>query len=139
MKNFSFYAPIAVAVIIVFWMFSGGGNQAENLQGDQAVAGVQTGGQNVYEENGKQVVEILARGGYSPARTVAKSGVDTILRVKTQNTFDCSASLVIPSLGYRQFLKQNGTEDIIVPADKAQGTLRGLCSMGMYSFEVSFE
>jgi plastocyanin domain-containing protein len=62
-------------------------------------------GNNVSIVDGKQVIEILARGGYSPRKTVAKAGVPTILRVKTQNTYDCSSALVIPALNYRKFLE----------------------------------
>ena len=89
--------------------------------------------------DGKQVIDISAKGGYSPRKVIAKAGVPTILRIKTNGTFDCSASLVIPKLSYQKFLQPSGTEDIIIPADKAQGTLQGLCSMGMYNFQVVFQ
>ena len=89
--------------------------------------------------DGKQVIDISAKGGYSPRKVMAKAGVPTILRIKTNGTFDCSASLVIPKLSYQKFLQPSGTEDIIIPADKAQGTLQGLCSMGMYNFQVVFQ
>ena len=70
---------------------------------------------------------------------MAKAGIPTILRVKTNGTFDCSASLAIPNLSYQKFLQPSGTEDIAITAEQARGTLQGLCSMGMYNFQVVFQ
>ena len=89
--------------------------------------------------DGVQVVDIAAKGGYAPRVVVARAGIPTTLRVQTSGTFDCSASLVIPALSYRKFLPPSGVEEIFIPTERAQGTLRGLCSMGMYNFRVEFE
>jgi len=89
--------------------------------------------------DGTQVVDITAKGGYSPRVITAKAGVPTVLRVATQGTFDCSASIVIPTLGYQKFLKPTGIEDIAISAEQAQSTLQGTCSMGMYNFQIRFE
>lgn len=89
--------------------------------------------------DGVQYIDIQARGGYAPRTTKAKANTASVLRVTTENTYDCSSSLVVPSLDYREFLKPTGTVEIPIPADKAIGTLEGLCSMGMYRFEVVFE
>ncbi len=90
-------------------------------------------------ENGVQIIDIAAKGGYSPRVITAKAGVPTTLRVKTRGTFDCSASLVIPKLSYQKFLTPSGTEEIAITAEQAQGTMQGLCSMGMYNFQIRFE
>jgi Cu+-exporting ATPase len=90
-------------------------------------------------ENGIQIVDITARGGYSPRIVKAKAGIETTLRVATKETYDCSVSLVIPKLKYEKFLSSNGVEEIKIPAEKATGTINGLCSMGMYSFKIIFE
>lgn len=90
-------------------------------------------------ENGVQIVDITARGGYSPRAVLAKAGLPTTLRVTTAETYDCSLSLVIPKLKYQKFLDSNGTQEILIPAEKAKGTINGLCSMGMYSFKIIFE
>lgn len=89
--------------------------------------------------DGKQVIDIRAKGGYSPRVVIAKAGVPTILRVATNGTFDCSASLVIPKLSYQKFLQPSGTEDIAISAEQARGTLQGLCNMGMYNFQIKFQ
>jgi plastocyanin domain-containing protein len=93
---------------------------------------------NVNTEGEKQIIEITAKGGYSPDETIAKAGVPTIIRVKTNNTFDCSAALRIKSLGYSKNLPATGTTDIEVPAQVAGTTLKALCSMGMYNFSIQF-
>lgn len=100
---------------------------------------VEGGAPSAVMVDGKQVIDIRAKGGYSPRVVEAKAGVPTVLRVNTQSTFDCSASLVIPKLSYQKFLQPSATEEILIPAEQAQGTLQGLCSMGMYSFQIKFE
>ncbi len=91
------------------------------------------------DATGKQIVDITARGGYSPRLVRAQAGRETIIRVSTKDTYDCSVSLVIPKLDYEKFLSPVGTEEIAIPAEKANGTINGLCSMGMYSFKIVFQ
>jgi len=89
-------------------------------------------------EDGVQYVDITALGGYTPRTTKAQAGIPTVIRMKTENTFDCSLALVIRDLNYQEFLPQNGVTEIEIPAEKARGTLRGMCSMAMYHFEIEF-
>lgn len=107
------------------------------LRGERGGAGNNV--EAVVMENGVQVITIAAKGGYSPQFIEAKSGVVTELRVTTNGTYDCSSSLVIPSLGYSDFLEPTGTEVIRIPADQAQGKIDGTCGMGMYNFEIAFK
>jgi plastocyanin domain-containing protein len=90
-------------------------------------------------EQGTQYVDIITQGGYSPRITKAQAGIATVIRMRTQDTYDCSSALVIPVLGYQAYLPATGVTEISVPVDKTQGTLEGLCSMGMYHFSVVFE
>ena len=93
---------------------------------------------NVSVTDGKQVVAIGVKGGYSPKVSTAKAGILTVLRMTTNGTFDCSSGVTIPSLGIRQILPQTGSTDIEVPPQKAGTTLDGVCVMGMYHFAVNF-
>lgn len=93
---------------------------------------------NVSIVDGKQIVEISARGGYSPRKSIAKAGIPTILRMDTNGTFDCSASVRIPSLKVAQFLPQTGKTDIDLGVPKS-GVIDGTCGMGMYRFEIDFK
>ena len=93
---------------------------------------------NVSMVSGKQIIEIRAKGGYQPRVSTAKAGVPTVLRFDTNGTFDCSASVRIPSLGIGKLLPQTGTTDIELGVVGA-GTLQGMCGMGMYPFEVIFQ
>ena len=93
---------------------------------------------NVSVVDGKQVIEIGAKGGYAPKVSLAKAGVPTVLRVQTQGTFDCSSALTIPSIGYKANLPPSGITEIKVPAQKTGATLQGLCAMGMFNFQVRF-
>jgi len=94
---------------------------------------------NVTSTNGKQIIEISAKGGYSPRLSEAKADTPSVIRVKTNGTYDCSSYLVIPSVGYRSALPQTGVTDIEIPAQKSGTILQGLCGMGMYNFQVKFE
>ena len=93
---------------------------------------------NVSIVEGKQIVEIHAKGGYQPRKSIAKAGVPTILRFDTDGTFDCSASVRIPSLNINKNLPASGTTDIDL-GDQKQGVLQGMCGMGMYPFEIEFQ
>lgn len=92
---------------------------------------------NVSIVNGKQIIEISAKGGYYPKNSVAKSGMPTILRIKTNGTFDCSSSMRIPSMNISQFLPPSGMTDVDIGSPQAT-TLQGTCGMGMYSFQIDF-
>lgn len=92
---------------------------------------------NVTMEGEKQVVTIDAKGGYLPEVSVAKAGVPTIVRFNTMGTFDCSASVSIPSRDVSQVLPQTGTTDIDIGINQ-KGPLTGNCGMGMYPFQIEF-
>ncbi|HEY4523344.1 MAG TPA: cupredoxin domain-containing protein [Candidatus Paceibacterota bacterium] len=94
---------------------------------------------NVNVIDGKQIIEINAKGGYSPRVTTAQAGMPTVIKVNTRGTFDCSSALVIPSLGYRKNLPPSGETIIDVPLQASGSVLQGLCAMGMYNFQVRFE
>lgn len=98
-----------------------------------------SGDSNVYIENGEQIIDITARGGYFPRRTIAQSGISTIIRMKTNNSFDCSIAVSIPSINYRKNLPPTAVTDIEIPAQKSGSTLQGLCAMGMYNFSINFD
>lgn len=92
---------------------------------------------NVSVVDGKQIIEISAKGGYQPRRSVAKAGIPTILRMNTKGTFDCSLFMRIPSMGISQSLPQSGVTDIDLGIQQVS-VLKGTCGMGMYPFEIEF-
>jgi plastocyanin domain-containing protein len=95
-------------------------------------------GTSVVQSGDSQIVELTAKGGYSPSTVTASADKPTILRVKTNNTFDCSSSLNIPSLGIRKNLPSSGETDIEIAAQKSGTTIKGTCGMGMYNFSIKF-
>jgi plastocyanin domain-containing protein len=94
--------------------------------------------QNVSVVDGKQIIEIKAKGGYSPRVSTAKAGIPTILRFDTNGTFDCSASVRIPNMNVFEVLPNSGSKDIDLGTPKT-GTLQGSCGMGMYPFQINFQ
>jgi plastocyanin domain-containing protein len=119
---------LAVTVSFVFLAISKSKNGTET---DGTV-------QNVEMKDGIQYVTIDAKAGYSPRLSKAKAGVPTKLIVRTNGTYDCSASLVIRSIGFQKILAQTGEEIIDLGTPQAGQPLKGLCSMGMYSFQIQF-
>jgi plastocyanin domain-containing protein len=117
-----------VALILV--ISSKAGNSGANNSGNNAAA--------VHMEDGKQVIEITAKGGFKPSNITAKSGTPTIIRMKTSSTFDCSSYIVISAIGVRESLPASGSRDYQVPAQASGSTINGSCGMGMYSFKINF-
>jgi plastocyanin domain-containing protein len=93
---------------------------------------------NVTIVDGKQIIEIKAKGGFTPRVSIAKAGVPTVLRFSTSGTFDCSSSVRIPSMNISKSLPQTGTTDIEIGSSQLT-TLQGFCGMGMYPFEIDFK
>lgn len=100
---------------------------------------VATGNQtNVAVVDGKQVIQINAKGGYAPRVTVAKANMPTVINVQTNGTFDCSSALTVPMVGFRKNLPATGVTPIEIPPQQPGATIKGVCSMGMYGFAVNF-
>jgi len=94
--------------------------------------------QNVTVVNGTQIIEIHAKGGFQPRKSIAQAGIPTVLRFTTSGTFDCSSSVRIPSLNVSKILPQSGSTDIAI-GNPPTGTVSGTCGMGMYPFEIDFQ
>lgn len=99
----------------------------------------QVGQMAITPDPNAQMITVTAKGGYFPAQLTAKADMPTTLRITTNNTFDCSAALTIPSLGVRRMLPPNGNTDIPIPPQESGTRLSGTCSMGMYGFDVEFQ
>ncbi|MFA6158205.1 MAG: hypothetical protein WC763_01060 [Candidatus Paceibacterota bacterium] len=124
-----------VAVVLIggaFAFIQAGKSAGGEGQGSDAYAN------NVSVVDGKQIVEIWARGGYQPRASVAKAGIPTVIRFNTKGTFDCSSSVRIPSMGISRILPQSGSTDIDLGI-QGTSTLQGSCGMGMYPFQVEFK
>lgn len=92
--------------------------------------------QNVEIRDGVQYVTVTAKGGYSPRVTEIKGGLPTKLVVKTDGTYDCSASLVVRSVGFQKILQPTGEEVIDLGTPKSGDNVQGVCGMGMYNFQI---
>ena len=130
MKNITLSIVGAIVVIIAVLVFTQGKVTFGNSQNIDNV-------NNVTVVDGKQIIEIKAKGGYQPRSSVAKAGVPTIIRFDTSGTFDCSSSVRIPSLNVSKVLPQSGVTDIDI-GNSQLGLLQGTCGMGMYRFDVDF-
>ncbi len=95
-------------------------------------------GSNVEIRDGIQYITIDAKGGYFPKVSSARANLPTKIIMKTNGTYDCSAALVIHSMGYQKILSQTGEETIDIGTPQAGTPLRGACSMGMYNFTINF-
>jgi plastocyanin domain-containing protein len=120
---------MVLAIGGIFMLLRGGGSNAPASS---------TGQTNVSVIDGKQVVEIKAKGGYAPRVTAAKANMPTVINVQTNGTFDCSSALTVPAIGFRTMLPSSGVTPIEIPPQQPGTTIKGVCSMGMYSFAVNF-
>lgn len=131
-KTTSIIITIALVVGIGI-VFLGGSKFKENTTTTSTQAT-----SNVEIKEGVQYVTIDAKAGYAPKVSTAKAGIPTKLVVKTNGTYDCSASLAIRSIGYQKILPQTGEETIDIGTPKAGQPLQGVCGMGMYNFLINF-
>jgi plastocyanin domain-containing protein len=127
--------PTIAAVIIAFALISAviivGKNNVNNPKNNIPV-------NNVGVVGDRQVIEITAKGGFTPRKSTAKAGTPTTLRINTEGTFDCSSSVRIPSMNVFQNLPPSGVTDIDLGIQPL-GVLSGTCGMGMYPFEIDFQ
>ena len=114
-----------------------GGTLYYFVQNSASSGGGAAQSQNIEVRDGVQYVTITAKGGYSPLSSLIASGLPTKLVVKTNGTFDCSASLVVRSLGFQKILQSTGEEVIDLGVPKAGEKIQGVCGMGMYSFQIN--
>lgn len=126
---------LGTALIVVFTILMIGSTYNKKTIEQVSVDNVN----NVEVRDGIQYVTIIARGGYSPRFSNAKAGVPTKLVVKTDGTFDCSSSLLIRSLGIQKILPKTGSTEIDLGIPKENTPIVGMCSMGMYNFNIDFK
>lgn len=126
--------PTVISILVAVVLIGG----AFALTSKKSDTGKVADANNVTIVDGKQIVEISAKGGYHPRKSIAKAGMPTIIRFDTNGTFDCSSSVRIPSMNISKSLPQTGTTDIDVGSQEV-ATLQGTCGMGMYPFEVEFK
>ncbi|OHA59847.1 MAG: hypothetical protein A2589_03365 [Candidatus Vogelbacteria bacterium RIFOXYD1_FULL_46_19] len=124
------YAVLVAVVLIggALILVGGGSRPAPEVSRD-----------NVTVVDGQQVIDLAAKGGYTPQVTEAAAGLPTVIKMSTAGTFDCSSALVIPSINYRANLPATGVTKIVIPPQVAGSQLQGSCSMGMYGFTINFK
>ena len=132
MKKNIITAIIVSIFLIVFALIMTNGKNANTITKEETPIN------NISIVNGIQIIEIKAKGGYTPRESIAKSGIPTIIRFNTNGTFDCSSSVRIPSMNIFKNLTQSGITDIDLGIQKI-GKIQGSCGMGMYPFEIEFK
>ena len=125
---------ITIALVVGIGIIFFGGSKSKNSTSNSTTEFAQ----NTEIKDGVQYITVNAKGGYSPKISSAKAGIPTKLIVKTNGTYDCSASLVIRSLGFQKILSQTGEEVIDIGTPKIRVPLQGVCGMGMYNFLINF-
>ena len=136
--NRLFSAPVVVSLLFVVGVFGlfllmKSPSTKTGTNDDSLVAG-----ENVSIVDGKQIIELRAKGRYQPFSSTAKAGIPTVLKVNTSGTFDCSSALRIPSMNISQALPPSGVTEIALGTLK-EGVLQGTCGMGMYPFQINVQ
>ena len=113
------------AIVWVNWYFLFAGRNT-------AVVAKPTGG------NGPQHVDILVRGGYTPATIRVTAGRPVELVFDRQETSSCSEEIVFPDFGIRKFLPANEKTTLAFTPPKP-GTYEFTCGMSMLHGRVIAE
>ncbi len=129
---------ILFGVIVVGALLFGGYVWKNVVGGEETGVAVPSDGNNTSIVENQQIIELRAKGGYTPKVSRAQAGIPTILRVTTSGTFDCSSALRIPSLQVSKNLPATGVTDIVL-GTLTSGTIQGNCSMGMYPFSIEVQ
>ena len=150
-KNFFIFLIFSCLIIILLFLFffaqggpvSGGKNSQTqitndnlNNQNNQNNQNNKDNSSNVEIKEGVQYVTVLAKGGYFPKISLIKADLPTKLIIQTENTYDCSASLIIRSLDLQKVLQPTGQEIIDLGILKSGNSIQGVCGMGMFYFKI---
>lgn len=127
---------IIISIVVSVLLIGGTLYFVSNRSASSGGTGTQS--QNVEIRDGVQYVTVTAKGGYSPRSSQLKGGLPTKLVVKTDGTYDCSASLVVRSAGFQKILQPTGEETIDLGTPKSGEKIQGICGMGMYNFAMNF-
>jgi hypothetical protein len=111
-------------------------NLIETVKASQPVAALDP---SLPQSDGTHLFVNAGNGGYSPRTLHAQASIPITLNLVTNQTYSCSRSFVIPSLGVEKLLPSSGTSSISIPAQVAGTILRFSCSMGMYTGEIVFD
>jgi len=142
MQKRFFIFIIFVCLIIILWFLFFKNNFLDNSNSDFQIVSkeISTNSQNnqdnVEIKEGVQYVTVLAKGGYFPKISLIKADLPTKLIIQTENTYDCTASLIIRSLDLQKVLQPTGQEIIDLGILKSGNSIQGVCSMGMFYFKV---
>lgn len=133
MKNKYITISLIVVTILIgiSLILTSGNNQIKGEDSEQ---------NSVVIIDGIQIINVIANSnGYTPKSVIAKSGINTTLRMTSQNTYGCERSFRIPSMDINQLLPVEGSVDINLGIPDKGEDIFGSCSMGMYTFKISFE
>ncbi|MBM3706649.1 MAG: hypothetical protein FJW66_09015 [Actinobacteria bacterium] len=94
------------------------------------------------EDTGDQarqtIVVTATTEGYSPEKINAKAGQPTILVMQSVDAYGCERAFVIPQLKIYKILPENGNTAFDLGVQEKGASIVGVCSMGMYYFEIFF-
>lgn len=141
------FLVVALLLITAFTIFNlmacTTNNEKETLEEADTLQETDTSSENSGEETTdkqtQQTIEVIAKGGgYSPKKINAKAGQSTTLIMISQNAYGCERAFVLPQLKVSQILPENGKTIFDLGVQEKGTTLLGVCSMGMYYFEIFF-
>lgn len=97
--------------------------------------------ENSTKSNTTKIVDtatVNVKAGYYPAEIILPANKETAITFITENTYDCSAALLIPKLQIEQFLPPTGSTQIDIKPQTSGTEIIAGCSMGMYTFKIKF-
>ena len=139
MLRLSFFFLIATAPLSAL---DQGTSTAEEILKNWAAKGMDINASSVGE--GTQNLIVFAQegftleNGYFPLKTTAQAGKKSILRVYTNRTMGCSQTFNLPDFHLSAMLPSTGVEEFEIPPMEKGSHLKGVCDMGIYTFDIVF-
>lgn len=108
------------------------------LYGNKEFSGNVLGEQTLQEYSADTpILEFFSKNGYQPLTREVEAGKPFVIRMSTENSYDCGNALNIPRFNIMKTLPFTGSVDIPIPALEKGEVLEGSCSMGMYKFYIT--
>lgn len=92
----------------------------------------------VQTRDGRQVIDVIVKGGYQPATIMVKAGQPVRLNFTRREASTCGEEVVLPQFGKRAHLPENKSVPIELTPEKP-GEYEFTCGMSMYKGKLIAE
>jgi plastocyanin domain-containing protein len=125
--------PLAIAFILLLGFFA-----SANLNSGSVTANDVDNSKYPFVKDGVQYASVNAKDGFNPGVLNLQANIPTVLELNTLDTYDCSNTLLIPSLKIAEKLPITGKTSVEIPPQEPGASITATCGMGHYSLKINF-